>query len=314
MAGRTQRAITIVLNLRVEARIPYRNLKRQENESLDVTEFCSLPNDSVALSCFKDGLRAISLGNKQLCPFKHSPLKVVYRVAYDVQTDTLLLVEETLKSAGNRKIYSLVSFHHRSNNWVVVQRLPLEIFYSSELGDLLTCHSRVLLGKLGADIIDVFVLSKDHSLTSEGPILLQKELFRFACTRLASDTLMAFNHKESVSLHRLLNLQLERLAQVDLTNPQWLLFRGDLLFVADMNKSTETHAIVSCIVKGGELTYKRQVLDSKDSIKISEWCLASNKIVAKEFKTQDLVIFAFEEGHCSQPQRPVLPRASSFWR
>ena len=302
-------------NLRVEARIPYRNLKRQENESLDVTELCSLPKDSIALSCFKDGLRAISLGNKQLCPFKHSPLKVVYRVAYDMQTDTLLLVEETLKTAGNQKIYSLVSFHHRSKDWVVIQRLPLEIFYSLELGDLVTCNSRVLIGRLGEDIIYVFVLSKDHSLNSEGPILLQQqELFRFACTRLDTDTLVAFNHKKSVSLHRLVSLQLERLAQVDLTNPQWLLFRGDLLFVADMNKSTETHAIVSYIVKGGELTQESQVLDSKDCIKISEWCLASNKIVAKEFKTQDLVIFAFEEGHFSQPQRPVLSRASSFDR
>ena len=63
---------------------------------------------------------------------------------------------------------------------------------------------------------------------------MQNVFNTFACTNRVGDTLVALSHASLVSVQPLASLSQSHdiLASVDFTNPDGLLFRGDLMLVA----------------------------------------------------------------------------------
>ena len=239
-------------------RIPKRNLSHYDTEDLNVLAMCALSADELLLACGAAGLRAVSLHTAQLVSHEPSAIRDVYRVAFDAHTDTLLL----LVRAGEDTYYQLVSLRRNAREWLEVQRLDTRIRNSLYIFIFAVCDSRVLLGK-GGNTLYEFALSAEHILRDAGSTTLQNGAHGVACTRRDGVPLVAFLHDASVSLLRLtsLPLRLVPLAIVSLTDPRQLLFRKDLLLVADWNRATDTSAIVSFRASDNSLTERRVLLD-----------------------------------------------------
>ena len=90
-------------------RIPYSNIKRNYTERLTVWSVCPLSDGVVLLACGGLGLRAYSLNSSQLSPHKIVAIGDVSGVAFDVLTDTLLLLVMTTDK------WQLVSRHSNAS-------------------------------------------------------------------------------------------------------------------------------------------------------------------------------------------------------
>ena len=261
--------------------------------NLYVWSMCALSADELLLACGAAGLRALSLHTGQLVAREPTALRDdVWRVAFDAHTDTLLLV---VMAANN---WQLVSLRDRNaSEWLEVQRLNTSISYSQLTVDLAVCDSRVLLGGIGGSTLYVFDVSAEHNLRDAGSVQLQtaSAIYGVACTRRDNDTLVAFSHASSVSLQRLasLPLRLEPLASVDFTAPRRLLFRGDLLLVADWNDTAGKHAIVSFRATDNALTERRVLLDAQRSVNVRAWTLAGDQLVLTDWMSDDLHVYDF---------------------
>ena len=285
--------------LRFASRIPSRSLKQTDDEHIDVLGLCALPDDVVLIDLFirtssQYCLRALSLRSQQLSRDGACALEQVYCVAYDKRTDTLLCV---CGDDDNNNSW-LVSLRRvaSASDWLEVQRLRTQIPLD-DIGQLVVSDSRVLLAQQTEDTnrLHTFDMSEPHGLRPVGAVVPDVQFWRFACSRVGADTLVAFVHETAVSLHRLAALQLEPLAQVDLTDPRILLFRGDLLLVADWSEDTKTHAVVPLLATGGRLTrLPHLLLDAANSVAIDEWCLSSDHLVVLDWKSKDLLKYAFE--------------------
>ena len=80
------------------------------------------------------------------------------------------------------------------------------------------------------------------------------------------------------------------------TRPLHLLFCGDLLLVARLQRKTLAPSeIVSLNTTGGQLTRRRVLLDSNANVDVGKWCLAGNQLVICDCKSNgDLLVYAFE--------------------
>ena len=102
-------------------------------------------------------------------------------------------------------------------------------------------------------------------------------------------------------MHRLAlyPLRLETLAtRGDLTASRWLLFREDLLLVADSNPAVRTHAILSFHVLDNALTERRVLLDAQRSVLVGAWTLAGDLLTVSELNSTgwtagDLYVYDF---------------------
>ena len=265
--------------------ISNQNLRRSDTEYLFVFDMCALSADEILLACGRAGLRAVSLHTAQLAAYEPTALQNVYRVAFDTHTDTLLLFVR----ASTGDYYQLVSLRRNASEWLEVQRLDTRIHHLSfYIFNFAVCDSRVLLGDGGRNMLHVFAVSAEHTLRDTGSVTLQSEIYRVACIRRDGDTLVAFSNDTSVSLLRLtsLPLRLVPLASFDLTDPRLLLFREDLLLVADWNK-----AIVSFRASDNALTERRVLLDAQAGVNVHAWALAGDRLVLWDL--WDLLVYAF---------------------
>ena len=184
----------------------------------------------------------------------------------------------------------LVSLRRNASEWLEVQRILVPHSYyivSEETDNIINelacaplCDSRVLLGN-GGNTLYVFDVNEAHTLSDAGNVTLGSEFWGVACTRRGNDTLVAFSHRSTVSLHRLasLPLRLETLASVNLIDPWHLLFRGDLLLVADWNWEIKTNAIVSFRAADNALTERRVLLGAQTGVHVRVWDLAGERLV-----------------------------------
>ena len=303
-----------VLQLQFVARIPQQKLKQSENEDLYCYGLCALSDDIVLFACGTDGLRGLSLKRSKLIPNDISTIKEVYGVAFDLATDTLLLAIVEWKSdpsffekvanflempfSSTRRTLWLTSLQRGTDGWTEVERVQTDLtcFVGKIMwvGISTMSGSRVLLGGgENRDRLYSIQVSPDHRLHRIGSVDLENKVNQFACTREGVDTLVAFSHTNcAVSLHRLAALQLEPLARVQLSAPSRLLFLGRLLLVADWNKKTETHNIVSFATTGGKLTGKRQLIEAtKASALVDEWCVAGIRLVVRDGNSNDLLLY-----------------------
>ena len=289
------RAAANVSRLQLSMRIPKRNLSRIDIEYLYVNAMCALSADEVLLSCGIYGLRVVSLHTAQLAAHEPNAIRVVYGVAFDVHTDTLLL----LVWEPTNDYYQLVSLRRKASEWLEVQRLDTRIrHHSFYILNFVLCDSRVLLDGIGNSMY-VFDVSAERTLRDAGNVTLKSEFRRLACTRRDGDTLVAFSHNTSVSLLRLtsLPLRLVPLASVSLSDPRQLLFRGDLLLVADWNSANRTASIVSFRASDNELTERRVLLDALASDRVVAWAFAGDRLVLwnrrNNRKSEELLVYAF---------------------
>ena len=291
------RAAANLSRLQLEMRrinlIPKRNLSRTANEHLYVNDMCALSADEVLLSCGAADLRAVSLHNAQLVAHESSAIRdAVWGVTFDAHSHTLLL----LVRPPTGDYCQLVSLRRNASEWLEVQRLDTRIHHLSFNNfNFAVCDSRVLLGGEGWDKLYVLDVSAEHTLRDAGSVTLRSGAYEVACTRRDGVTLVAFSHNTSVSLLRLtsLPLRLVPLASVSLTAPYRLLFREDLLLVADWNKATRKGAIVSFRVSSNALTERRVLIDAQAGISVMAWALAGDRLVFWNWESKELLVYAF---------------------
>ena len=184
-------------------------------------------------------------------------------MAFDAHTDTLLLV---VSSTANG--YQLVSLRRNASEWLEVQRLDTSILITrlwSHGCVRLACAARK---QRREHVVRVRRECRTHSARRGQCDSARLQIYGLACTRRDNDTLVAFSH----CYHRCLCIgsrhshcvSSRSRASHDLTDPRRLLFRGELLLVADWKTRyyTETHAIVSFRATGNALTERRVLLDA----------------------------------------------------
>ena len=75
----------------------------------------------------------------------------------------------------------------------------------------------------------MFNMSAEHTVGAAGTVTLDSKFYGLSCARLDDNTLAAFSHERSVSLHLLAPLRPEPFEDIDhLINPSRLLFSEDL--------------------------------------------------------------------------------------
>ena len=179
-------------------------------------------------------------------------------------------------------------------DWLEVKRLRITDSWI-RIGQLDVCESRALLAQaIETCRLRVFEVNAQHGLRSVCTVETEIPFWRFTCSRIGPDTLVAFAHQTAVSLHRLAARRLEPLDRFELGDPYNLLFRGDLLLVTNRNNETDPDAIVPLLATEGHLMLLPLLLDAMDSVCIDEWCLVGDHLVVVEDRSKDMLEYAFE--------------------
>ena len=210
------------------------------------------------------------------------------RVALHARTSTLLLLVVPSHTDDNLhgKLVSMRRKTRNENHWVKRQSFDIRLlgpggFYSY----VAVCASHVLIFGVLHEVDEpgtqeymlyVFEVSAKGTLRDAGSVKTRRHIKGLACTRRGNDTLVAIAHGSSVSLQRLVSLRLEQIASVNLIDPYWLIFRGELLLVADMDVNIEKHAIISFRAMGNGLTEQQVLLEARSSVCVREWSLAGD--------------------------------------
>lgn len=257
---------------------------------------CEISKDVLLLACGPYGLRAFSLSSKQLIKRDPFTLPDVYSVAFDAATDTLLLALRVDTDTSEDVWLASLQRAEVAGDWREVHRVQTGKADWNFVSLSLVGDSRLIFGRSMSEKLYVFDVSADHHLRAVGAIALEDSLRKFACTRLGADPLVAITDygNKGVSLNRLVTLPIDPLARADLIQAGWLLFRGDLLLVADFNRDAMSHAVVPFRVTGGQLTRLPELLGTNAGVYVDIWCLAGDRLAVVVYKSGDLLLFAFE--------------------
>ena len=283
--------------LRLVARISNSRLQRSPNESIGICELCALADDVLLAACGSHGLLALRLSSAQLCARDPSALKDVYSAALDAASGTLLLafVAKAAAASGARAagVVWLVSLQCVADEWREVQRVQTECTFTLQwIGLSFAGDSRVLCGQWKEDRLYAFHMSAERRLQPVGAVVLDDKLYRFACTRLGGDSLVAIANARltCVSVQRLVGardaLRLEPLARTTFEGAFNVLLRGDQLLVA-----TTSQSIVSFGVSGGGLIGPRELLGAGAGVGVDCWCVAGDRLVVAELGSWDLMLY-----------------------
>ena len=259
------------------------------SQELTVYHLSALSDDVMLLACGAAGLHALSLSSNNTSPFGPADIGDVYRVVFDAYTDTLLLLVKPPRAAaatGRRDYWQLVSLSREENaEWLEVQRLTtaIQVPAAEEVIALViaVCDSRVLLAGRAElrDPLYVFDVSASHYLSHAAKVSSPNWFYGLACARRGDETLVAFSHETEVSLQRLESQSFKKLASVELSDPDRLLFRGHMLLVADWNKKNSTPAIKSLSAFDDSLTEK-VLCGYRSGVRTRVWALAGDRLVS----------------------------------
>ena len=275
-----------VTKLQFVKRIPKQNLSRFKGESLYVKSISTFSNNEVLLAVDNAALRVLSLVTEQLrfIIARDIAIQNVRRVAFDLHTDTLLLLmSDTSK-------YELVTLRRNASNtseWLQVQRISTHILVTKYIY-IAVCDSRVLLAESEKRRVYIFNVSAERTVSATSYVIADT-IYGLACIPRDNFTLVAVSHSQSVSLHRP-----EQLARVVLTNPRELVFYKELLLVAHWNSTNGSDAVVSLRASGGALTEKRELLAAGVNVCVGAWALAGDQLVLWNTSSQDLLVYAFQ--------------------
>ena len=284
------------------SRIQSQCLKRDGSRGgLCVYGMCAPSCDVLLLACGRNGLRALSLRSEQVAPRAVCTFKT-YRVAFDTRTTSLLLLVERT-GAATRASHWLLSLRFVANEWREVDCVATEIRDDSQVNGFAVCDSRALLASEMPHSLDLFEVSADNRVRAVGAVVLANStpFADFACSRLDADFLVALAHYRqqqmppAVSLQRLLGRTLEPLAVVELTQPNRLLFFGNLLLVAERYRDTNTQVVVSLLATAAGLTHQRQLLHCccGRGVDVKQWCVADDQLVVQHNPSSDILIYTF---------------------
>ena len=223
-------------------------------------------------------------------------IRDVYGWAFDKDTNTLLLV--VWPGGQNWTIsnyWQLVSLRYEKNTWVEVQRLRTNMGIVFDTVNIAVCDSRVLFGGVDNIRVNVYEVDRDHIVRSTGTVRLDNKYYIFACTRRRNDTLVAFSHDNSVSLQRFdsLALRFELRANVEFSNPKFVMFSEEMLLVTNYNSSTRTNSIVSLRVSGSALTEKHALLDDGDDVRVNAWALERHRLFLWDKNWNRMKVYIF---------------------
>ena len=258
-----------------------------DSEYLQVLSLCWISDDELLLAPVDASLRSLSLRTGELTAREPTALKIVWRVAFDALTDTLLV----LTTEANK--WELVSLRRSGSQWVQAQRIDACSSYR-DLCYLAQCKSRiVLVGKGKTNTMYVFDVSAAHTLRKAGSVPLQSWFNEVACSGRDGDTLVALSHERSLTLQRLTGfpLRLEPLAKVELTAPILVQFYGDILIVADFNVATQKHDICSFRWSGNALNERKVLLEAQHSVSVSTWALVGERLAIVDWDSMDLLVY-----------------------
>ena len=258
-------------------------------KSIRLPEFCgdllALSTDELLFIC-NESLHALSLRTGQLSAHEHPTLSHLRDMALDTRTGTLLFAERVDN-------WQLVSLRCEASKWLEVQRRNITLGSRAVL--LSVCDSRVLvvgIGDSGLVLHHMFDITAQHNLIGAGPEVQQRLGYNLACTRRDNDTLIATDGGGSVSLQRLATgpLRLEHIAtSQDVAYIFKLLFRGELLLVADWKYENNTHKriIQSFRATPNALTERRVLLHNVSFF--LDWTLAGDRLVLADTDSNLLV-------------------------
>ena len=237
----------------------------------------------------KYGLRTLSLHSGQLSPENPCELKRVLVMALVARTDTLILVLKP--PTRNDKCVWLVSM--RRVDWKEVERLPIEVDISTNMQQNIDLsESRVFFGN-GSSLL-AFDVSTEHRLSYVGNVVVNAKYKDFACTLIDANIIVAFSLRKRLLLQRLVGLQLEPLATLPSVNLSRLLFRGPLLLGTCCNNERKRY-ITPILLTGNGLNSQPQILpDFNAGARVGAWCIAGERLVVQDRKSDDLLIYVFE--------------------
>ena len=220
-------------------------------------------------------------------PHASPPLYESCTVAFDAHTVTLLI----LVTAANK--LQLVSLRRNASEWL--DAAPHHISYH-KINDMVACNSHVLLtGGENQGTLFVFDVNvaPPHTLRDAGSLPQQTAIYALACTR-ATTKRSSHLQKQTQCLctgSRHAHSSSSPIVDLIWVYPNRLLFRGELLLVADMNSAiTGSHTIVSFRATGNALTEQRVLLDDQDSVVGRAWLdsAGDRRLVLAEWKSESV--------------------------
>ena len=201
-----------------------------------------------------------------------------------------------------------------ASKWHEMTRLTTDLTYTRHQFPMIAvCNSHVLvLMRWQGNLVYVFKVSAEHSVRNAGSLQLWRwsgyeEWMGLDCTRIGDVTYVAVSHRvpDVVQLLPLEwyfgspKLSLFQRHTHDFYRPGLLLFRGDLLLVADCHSSSLKDAIVSFRVSGDALTEQKKLLvdaaaaSDKNGIDVGVWTVSGNRLVLWDQRKRALLTYAF---------------------
>ena len=292
------RAPLNVSHLQIKQRIP-QNLSSSDGKFLNVNSVCALSDYEVLLAVDDEVPRVLSLDTEESRPFAaRDPISIrnMRRVAFDVHTDTLLLL---VNDTNKYKLVTLGRNTSNSSEWFQVERISTDILVTGHRPNIAVCDSRVLIPDWDRHTVYVFDVNAEHNVSVVGSVPDSRDIHKLACFRRDNDTLVAFSHLNSTSLNGLTSspLSLKELWRVGIINPYELVFYKELLLIADLvnnNQTHKSHNIMSFRVSDSELKENRELLASEVNVYVRAWALAGERLVLWDENSWNLLVYALE--------------------
>lgn len=153
-----------------------------------------MSHDVVLLVCNNEFIYKLSLSSKTFKQFQVEQLlperifKVIMRVTFDAQTDTVLIFQyvKDLSKQNHPYWYQLVSLSTNTNNFVEFSHFEIKLIKPYLVGELKVCDSKLLINGKQSDSLGVFSLDKEHIIKLLGTLQLSEmsRIHSFACTRI----------------------------------------------------------------------------------------------------------------------------------
>ena len=220
----------------------------------------------------------------------------IISVCHMSDSDTLLVC--SYKHSPHRKdVNWLVALSRNGSEWRETHRLQIDEpgVISCALSD-----SRVLIGKDVSMYMELFRVESGLRIARLHSIHVPKMYEWFSATS-TRDTLVAMSYPKhdfnpygdnSMRLHRLRGDRLEKLALIQLKNPDRLLWFADRLLVADYDSEKNAHAVIELEVSDTRLERRREAIATSEKISVQRLCAVNDELAIVD-QNNDILLYSF---------------------
>ena len=228
-------------------------------------------------------------------------LRDVYRAPHDTSpsirsvchmsdSDTLLVCSGEL--GPDRKLtYWLVALIRNDSEWRETQRVQTD-----GMGTMCCAlsDSRVLIGESSSKYVELFRVESGPRIARVHRIHVPEQYRWFSAT-CGSDTHVAMSYYDdkSVRVHRLRGDRLEELSRIQLKCPNLLLWLADRLFVADLDREKQSHAVIELEVSDMRLERRRELIATSENIDVKRLCAMNDGFAIFDYKSKDILHYTF---------------------